>query len=151
MKTFVTMHNEICNVVGKYFPDTCQMDTVFRYVDDYMRAILWSTYPELNLNEIEAIEELLIQDATAEEILQIMQLEDRDEKLQQTIQDMSELPRSRWRDYTKEQIMASRCRGYWGLSNAAEATLVGDSSTIREDSMDYSKAVDKLEELRAQQ
>jgi hypothetical protein len=36
------------------------MDTVFRYVDDYMRAILWSTYPELNLNEIEAIEELLM-------------------------------------------------------------------------------------------
>jgi hypothetical protein len=45
--------------------------------------------------------------------------------------------------------MASRCRGYWGLSNEAEATLVGDSSTIKEDSMNSSKAIDKLEELRA--
>lgn len=69
MKTLVEMNYEISNIVEKYFPDDYQMNTIFSYVGDYMRAILWSTYPELNLREIEAIEELLIEEATAEEIL----------------------------------------------------------------------------------
>lgn len=145
------MNYEISNIVEKYFPDDYQMNTIFRYVGDYMRAILWSTYPELNLHEIEAIEELLVEGATAEEILQIMGLEDRDEQLQQVMQDISNLPQDRWKDYTKEQIMAFNCRGYWGISNMVEAILRGDSETIEENSMDSYRARDRLLELREEQ
>lgn len=145
------MNYEISNIVEKYFPDDYQMNTIFSYVGDYMRAILWSTYPELNLREIEAIEELLIEEATAEEILQIMELEDRDEQLQQIMQDISNLPRGCWRGYIKEQIMAFNCRGYWGISNRAEAVLKGYDETIEEDSMDSYKARDRLLELRKKQ
>lgn len=141
------MHRDVCAVVGKYFPGLAQKDTIFIYYEDYQRMVLWSTYPELNIQQIEIIEELLIQDATAEQILEIMQLEDRDEKMRQIMEDISSIPRSHWRGYVKDEILASHCRGYWGISNEAEALLNGEEESIMDDTITMNEALDKLESL----
>ena len=61
------------------------MEEIFVRLSKFDRMVIWCTYPELTLEEIEIIEELIAEDYSAEEILNIMELEDRSEVMQEMI------------------------------------------------------------------
>ena len=146
MQTLVNMHHDFCGVVVKYVPNVTQMDNLFTWYDEYQRMVLWSTYPELNRLQIETIEEMLGQDATAEQILIIMGLEDREEKMVQVINDLSNLNQEEWVYYLRDEMMGKYCIGYWGLLNRINEIIGGWNDCDDDGVMD--NALSQLKELQ---
>ena len=85
--------------------------------------VIWCTYPELTLEEIEIIEELMTEDYSSEAILEIMELEDRSEVMQEMIDTLCQLTWDRWDDFLTERIIDTMNSDinerYWNLKNIA--------------------------------
>ena len=81
------------------------MDEIFVSLSKFDRMVIWCTYPELTLEEIEIIEELMTEDYSSEAILEIMELEDRSESMQEMIDTLCQLTQDRWDDLLTERII----------------------------------------------
>lgn len=81
------------------------MEEIYSNLCKFDRAVIWCTYPELTLEEVEIIEEMMVRDYSAEEILEAMDLEDRSAIIQEVINTLCEIDSNRWEEYFTERTI----------------------------------------------
>jgi len=84
LKKFLEQERKLTKLVGDIFSDKL-MEEIYVRLDKFERMVIWCTYPELTLEEIEIIEEMIVENYSAEEILNAMELEDRSNVMQEVI------------------------------------------------------------------
>lgn len=85
MKRFLEQDRKLTDLIGNIFSDKL-MEDIYKKLSKFDRMVIWCTYPELTLEEIEIIEEMIVQDYSAEEIFEYMELEDRSDIMQEVIE-----------------------------------------------------------------
>lgn len=81
------------------------MDKIYRELDKFERMVIQCTYPELTLEEVEIIEEMMVEGYSAEEILEYMELEDRSDVMQEVIDTLCQINEEEWEQYFVERII----------------------------------------------
>ena len=84
LKKFLEQERKLTNLVSDIFSDRL-MEEIYVKLDKFERMVIWCTYPELTLEEVEIIEEMMVEGYSAEEILNAMELEDRSDIMQEVI------------------------------------------------------------------
>lgn len=136
MKTLVDKFHDSCDFCERYAESqTTFMDYLYTITGEFERAILWSTYPELSLKEVDQIEELLLEDKSAGEILETMGLEDRDELMKENAEILASFRRDQWDNFVRDKILD--CYGGEGLSYwYYEMKRLADSIMIGKEELD---------------
>ena len=105
------------------------MDEVYVRLDKFERMVIWCTYPELTLEEIEIIEAMIVENYSAEEILNAMELEDRSDVMQEVIDTLCQLNKEEWEDFLMESMMEKAdlvsYNRYMDLKNQAALVYYG--------------------------
>lgn len=105
------------------------MDKIYRELDKFERMVIWCTYPELTLEEVEIIEEMIVQGYSAEEILEYMELEDRSDVMQEVIDTLCQLTEDKWEEFLMDSMMAKAdlvsYNRYMDLKNQAALVYYG--------------------------
>lgn len=105
------------------------MEEIFVKLSKFDRMVIWCTYPELTLEEIEIIEEMIVQGYSAEEILNAMELEDRSDVMQEVIDTLCQLTEDKWEEFLMDSMMAKAdlvsYNRYMDLKNQAALVYYG--------------------------
>lgn len=81
------------------------MEDIYKKLSKFDRMVIWCTYPELTLEEVEIIEEMIVQNYSAEEIFEYMELEDRSDIMQEVIETLCQINEEEWKQYFIERII----------------------------------------------
>lgn len=112
LKKFLEQERKLTNLVSDIFSDQL-MDEIYRELDDFEQMVIWCTYPELTLEEIEIIGEMMVEGYSAEEILEYMELEDRSNIMEWVIRTLCQIDRGKWKEFlTERMIEKSDQQGY---------------------------------------
>lgn len=104
MKTLVKMHLTMHKFVDDYFGDVNYLhyDRLFKWCNLYEDMLLRLTYPALTQEERDVIIEKIMEGKTADEILEELGLEDRDEIFRLHAKALNELEVEEWERYREE-------------------------------------------------
>lgn len=84
MKKFLENERKLVDAIENIFSDRL-IEELYVRLDKFERMVIWCTYPELTLEEVEIIEEMMAQNYLAEEILEKMELDDRSDDMQEVV------------------------------------------------------------------
>lgn len=105
------------------------MEEIYVRLDKFERMVIWCTYPELTLEEVEIIEEMIAEDYSAEEILDAMELEDRSDVIQEVIDTLCQLTQDKWEEFLMDSMIAKadlvNYNRYMDLKNQAAFVYYG--------------------------
>lgn len=91
--------------------------------------VIWCTYPELTLEEVKIIEEMMVEDYSAEEIFEYMELEDRSDVMQEVIDTLCQINEEEWEEFLMDSMMAKAdlvsYNRYMDLKNQAALVYYG--------------------------
>ena len=108
------------------------MDEIYRELDDFEQMVIWCTYPELTLEEIEIIGEMMVEGYSAEEILEYMELEDRSNTMEWVIRTLCQIDRGKWKEFLTERMIEKSDQQGYAKYNALknEAMLVQSGNGV---------------------
>lgn len=123
METLVNLTRKSLEFGEEYFPTADNpCDDFYLMTGEFEGTILRATYPELKEVQCKKIEEMLLKDGvTAQEILEEMGLDDREEEMQEQWKTVSEIDRNKWGRYVVdrrlEYVLPGAIDQYYGIKD----------------------------------